>query len=206
MRRLACALLLGATLAIAHDPTLGISCARLPDDLQVAITSGWPPAAPADHVVIATITDLRAERGDASTWGEHLTVRIDAVLRGNLPLATIEIFNPPLGTSGWPDFRIGGQFLIVAHPDASNGGRISTWLCPPNEEITSVERFNQLVALSLDPRISDTAMSPPEPPFGWQQPAGLVLISLAVVFIARRSMSVHDGLHRRDDRPTATDA
>lgn len=189
LRTLTPALLLGICAAgVIASSTTGLTCGRTPDDLEVAITSGWPQASPADHVVIATITDILPERGDAFTWGERLTVQIDAVLRGDLPLMTLEIFNPPLGAAGWPDFRVGGQFLIVAHPDTSNGGRLSTWLCPPNEEISSIERFNHLVAMAASPRISNTAMPPPPAPIVLFQATGLVLIGLAVSLVVRGRM------------------
>jgi hypothetical protein len=161
----------------------------MPGDEEIAITSGFPQAAPMEHVFIATVLDIRSERGDADTWGEWLTVRMDAVLRGDLPLTTSEVFNPPLGSGGWIGFTVGSQFLIAAHPSFDeDDGWISTWQCAPNEEITSVERFAALVALSANPLIADTGMPPPDPPISPLQIAGLALVAAAVVVATRRRM------------------
>lgn len=175
----------------------GLSCARLPGDLEEAIRSGWPAGAPSDYALIGTITGLTEERGDANTWGETLTVRVDAVLRGELPLSEIQIYNPPTGAAGWVGFAAGRQYFIVAS-DAEDG-RISTWACPPNEEVTSTDRFAELVAISLAPRVSNTAMTAPEAPTAPLALTGVVLISLAMLAAVRRSMQGHDRFHRRDD-------
>ncbi len=156
--------ILATAAALAPGRTAALSCGTLPGDEEIAITSGWPQAAPMEHVFIATVLSIRADRGDANTWGEWLTVRIDAVLRGDLPVATTEVFNPSLGSGGWIGFSVGSQFLIAAYSKVTFEGSdrpISTWQCAPNEKITSVQRFNELVALSADPRISNTAMPPP---------------------------------------------
>ena len=190
--------ILATALALAPGRTAALSCATMPGDEEIAITSGWPQDAPMEHVFIATVLGIRAERGDANTWGEWLTVRVDAVLRGDLPLATTEVFNPSLGSGGWIGFSVGSQFLIAASPQATVDGSdrpISTWQCAPNEEITSVERFNELVALSVDPRISNTAMPPPNPPTNLPQVAGLALVATAVVLAARRRMGDDGSVH-----------
>jgi len=200
-RRMAVAMLaiLATALALAPGGAAGLSCGTLPGDEEIAITSGWPQAAPMEHVFIATVLGIRAERGDANTWGEWLTVRMDAVLRGNLPLATIEVFNPSLGSGGWIGFSVGSQFLIAAYPNVTVDGSdrpISTWQCAPNEKIASVERFNELVAFSADPRISNTAMPPPDPPISLPQVAGLALVVTGLVLAARRRMGGDGSVHR----------
>jgi hypothetical protein len=183
--------ILATAVVLAPGRTAALTCATMPGDEAIAITSGWPQAAPMEHVFIATVLGIRPERGDANTWGEWLTLRMDAVLRGDLPLATIDVFNPPLGSGGWIGFSVGSQFLIAASPQVTADGSdrlISTWQCAPNEKITSVERFDELVALSADPRISNTAMPPPDPPITLPQVAGLALVATAVVLAARRRM------------------
>ena len=190
--------ILATALALAPGRTAALSCGTMPGDEEIAIISGWPQDAPMEHVFIATVLGIRAERGDAQTWGEWLTVRMDAVLRGDLPLATTEVFNPSLGSGGWIGFSVGSQFLIAASPQATAGGSdrpISTWQCAPNEKITSVERFNELVALSAAPRISNTAMPPPGPPIGLLQAAGLALVATSVVLTARRRMGGDGSVH-----------
>ena len=190
---------LATAVVLAPGRTAALSCGTLPGDEEIAITSGWPQDAPMEHVFIATVLGIRADRGDANTWGEWLTVRIDAVLRGDLPLATTEVFNPSLGSGGWIGFSVGSQFLTAASPQATADGGdrpISTWQCAPNEEITSVERFNELVALSADPRISNTAMPPPDPPIKLPQVAGLALVAAAVVLAVRRRMGDDGSVHR----------
>lgn len=185
-------------LALAPGRTAALSCGTLPGDEEIAITSGWPQDAPMEHVFIATVVGIRADRGDAQTWGEWLTVRMDAVLRGDLPLATTEVFNPSLGSGGWIGFSVGRQFLIAAYTNVTIEGSdrpISTWQCAPNEEIRTVERFNELVALSADPRISNTAMPPPGPPADLLQVAGLALVATSVVLAARRRMGGDGSVH-----------
>jgi|SRR5687768_3285201 len=191
--------ILAAALALAPGRAAALSCGTLPGDEEIAITSGWPQDAPMEHVFIATVLGIRAERGDANTWGEWLTVRMDAVLRGDLPTATTDVFNPSLGSGGWIGFSVGSQFLIAASRQVTADGSdrpISTWQCAPNEKITSVERFNELVALSADPRISNTAMPPPAPPINLPQVAGLALVATAVVLAARRRMGGDGSVHR----------
>ena len=190
--------ILATALALAPGRTAALSCGTLPGDEEIAITSGWPQDAPMEHVFIATVLGIRADRGDASTWGEWLTVRMDAVLRGDLPLATTEVFNPSLGSGGWIGFSVGSQFLIAAYSKSTVDGSerpISTWQCAPNEKITSLERFNELVALSADPLISNTAMPPPDPPTNLPQVAGLALVATAVVLAARRRMGGDGSVH-----------
>jgi hypothetical protein len=181
--------------AAMPEPTAALTCATAPNGAELAIRSGWPEAAPLDHVLIATILEIQPVNGDAGTWGEVLTVNIDAMLRGDLPPSTVEIFNPPLGSPGWPWFTPGGQFLIAAHANGgeASGGRISTNLCAPNEEITSADRFQELVALSAEPRLADTAMRPVSPlPFAG---VGLVLLGLTLATVRRRSMRSNDRVH-----------
>lgn len=179
---------------VQADSALGLSCATPPNGAELAITSGWPEAAPLDYVVIATIRDIQPVNGDSGTWGEVLVVRVDAVLRGDLSLSTTEIFNPPLGSPGWPWFTAGGQFLIGAHASSEGtGGRISTNLCAPNEEIASPDRFHELVALSAEPRLSNTAMPRPGSFPTWG--LGLVVLGCAITIAARRSMGGRDNVH-----------
>lgn len=152
---------LGMSLASAL-PTAGLSCAPSEGFEDEMIRDGWPEAAPYQYVVIATIDDIQPERGDSATWGEVLRVQINAVLRGDLALTTTEIFNPPLGSAGWLGFEVGHQYLIGAHPpQEGSGGRISTFLCAANEEVTSQARFDELVSYSGAPVLSDTALEPP---------------------------------------------
>jgi hypothetical protein len=120
-----------------------------------------------------------------------LGIHVDAVLRGDLPMSTSAIFNPPLGASGWIGFRPGAQFLIAANPNYDGtDGQLSTFLCAPNEEITSPDRFAELVSLSAEPRLSDTAL-PTSSPLPWW---GLALLLLGVTLgVAARSNRRFDG-------------
>ena len=148
-----------ASLLLVTGPAAGLTCGPTKGYQDEAIQSGWPPDAPHEHVVIATIGDIRPIQGDSASWGEILHVRLDAVLRGDLPLDTSQIFNPPLGSSGWIPFRAGRQYLIAAHPPSEGTyGAVQTFLCSPNEEVTSVDQFNMLVSYADDPVLADTAM------------------------------------------------
>lgn len=136
-----------------------LTCGIERDAAEQAIVAGWPEADPYEYVFIATVLHVVPEQGGAGSSGEVLTIRIDAVLRGDLPLTTDRVFNPPLGSSGWLGFERGHEYLIAARPNWNDDdGRVSTFLCTPNEEITSRERFAELVALAADPRLPDTAL------------------------------------------------
>jgi len=151
-----------ASLLLTAWPAASLSCAPTEGYQDDAIQSGWPPDAPFEYVFIATIGEIQPVQGDSGTWGEILHLRVDAVLRGDLPLTTSEIYNPPLGSSGWLRFRAGLQYLIAARPPAEGThGMAYTFLCSPNEEITSVDQFNTLVSYSDHPVLADTAIPPP---------------------------------------------
>ena len=179
-QRLLVALLPAALVALtATMQVAGLSCGPTEGFADEMVRDGWPQAAPYEHVVIATVLEVRPERDDSATWGEVLHVRLDAVLRGNLPLTTTEIFNPPLGGSGWIGFRAGGQYLIGAHdPDEASGGRVPTFLCAANEEITSEARFTEFVSYAAAPRLPDTAASRNSgaEPVGWLLLAAAMLL------------------------------
>lgn len=180
--------------AFLTSPAAGLTCATPPDGAELAIRSGWPEAAPFEFVVIATIRDITPANGDASTWGEVLEIHVEAVLRGDLPMSTSAIFNPPLGASGWPGFRAGAQFLIAANPNFDGtDGQLSTSLCAPNEEITSAERFDELVSFSAEPRLSDTAL-PTNSALPWWGVA-LLLLSLTIGVHVRRNRRSDDSVH-----------
>jgi hypothetical protein len=170
----------------------GLTCATPANGAELAIRTGWPEAKPLEHVVIATIREIQPENGDAGTWGEVLTVDVDAVLRGDLPLSTLEIFNAPLGASGWVGFRPGAQYLIAAGPASEGtGGRPATSLCAPNEEITSPDRFAELVSFATEPRLSNTALPSRSALTGWG--IALLLVAFTLGVVTRRSMKT-DGL------------
>jgi hypothetical protein len=176
------------------SPAAGLTCAKPPNGAELAIRSGWPEAAPFEHVVIATIRAIQPENGDAGTWGEVLTVDVDAVLRGDLPLSSIEIFNPPLGLSGWLGFRPGAQYLIAVNPPSEGtGGRPATSLCAPNELITSPDRFAELLSFAAEPRLSNTAVPRGTPLIGWG--IAMLLVALALRVIAGRSMKSDGHIH-----------
>lgn len=199
MRRPICHMALGAALVITVSAGVtghvaGLTCATPVDGAELAITSGWPDAAPFEFVVIGTIRDIQAERGDAATWGEVLSLDVDAVLRGDLPLSALEIFNPPLGSAGWLGFRPGAQYLIAANPSSEGtGGRVSTFLCAPNEEISSPERFAELVSFAAEPRLPDTAMPSTSSAAGWGY--ALVLLDITLGAIGRRRMQADGCSH-----------
>ena len=169
------------------SPAAGLTCATPANGAELAIRTGWPEAEPFEFVVIATIREIQPENRDAGTWGEVLTIDVEAVLRGDLPLTTLEIFNPPLGASGWVGFRTGAQYLIAAGPPSEGtGGRPVTSLCAPNEEITSPDRFAELVSFATEPRLSNTAMPSRSALIGWG--IALLLAALALGVVTRRSM------------------
>lgn len=197
-RRLACATaaaVFGVSISAAvTSHAAGLTCATPPDGAELAIRSGWPEVAPFEFVVIATIRDITPANGDASTWGEVLGIHVEAVLRGDLPMSTSAIFNPPLGASGWLGFRPGAQFLIAAHPNFDGtDGQLSTFLCAPNEEITSPERFNELVSFSAEPRLSDTAVPPNSALPRWG--VTLLLLGTALGIAVRRNRRSHGSVH-----------
>jgi hypothetical protein len=168
-----------------------LTCAPHPDNVaELVIRSGYPEDAPHEDVVIATIEDIRPEGGDAFTFGETLIVRIDAVLRGGLPLTTREIYNPPLGVSGWPGFTQGGQFLIAAGPAVWEGigDVVSTSLCAPNEQITSRDRFDQLVFMSTNPILPATSLPAPTSSFA-AVGVGLGLVLVGIALAVRRTIT-----------------
>jgi hypothetical protein len=172
-------------------PVVGLSCGPRHGFEDEMIRDGWPEAAPYDYVVIATIDDIQPERGDSGTWGEVLRVRIDAVLRGDVPLATTEIFNPPLGSSGWLGFEVGHRYLIGARPPAEGtGGRIYTFLCAARA------RFDELVSYSAHPVLSDTALEPP----GRVAELGWLLVGAALSLAAWRQISSADEARARPMR------
>ena len=190
---------LAASLAVAISVGVtghaaGLSCASAPDAAELAITSGWPEASPVEFVVIGTIRDIRPQNGDSATWGEVLTIDVDAVLRGDLPSSALEIFNPPLGSAGWLGFRPGAQYLIAANPSSEGtGGRVSTFLCAPNEEITSTDRFAELVSFAAKPRLPNTAIQPTSTTVGLGY--ALILMGITLGMIGRRRMRADDRFH-----------
>lgn len=195
-------------LLTVHDEALALTCGTHPPDAAAqVITVGYPRDAPYRDVFIATIERILPDRGDAMTFGATLIIRVDAVLRGDLALSTREVYNPSLGLAGWVGFREGGQFLIAAGPAVVDGlGEVlSTFACAPNEEIRSPERFWELVRLS--PRALLPATSVPrqwaEAPWAT---VGLGLLALSLGLALRRTMGRNGLVHRRDDRPPATDA
>jgi LPXTG-motif cell wall-anchored protein len=188
--------------AVSHAEAL--TCASHPDDAaELVIGSGYPERGPYEHVVIATVLNIEPVNGDAGSFGQVLTVELDAVLRGDLPLSTPEIFNPSLGLAGWPWFNIGRQYLIPAHPNFDgDDGRVSTFLCAPIEEISSPDRFRELVSFSPNPVLPNTSVTPPSP----LPAAGLVLLLIAAAVAARRRIGTDDHLHRRDHERAAPHA
>ena len=159
-RRIASACLLGAALvALGTESAASVVCEPAEGHTQEAIQTGWPPDAPYEYVLVATIQHVRPLRGDPDTWGQMLEIRVEAVLRGDLPLSTSKLYNPPLGVYGWQPFRVGRQYLIAAGPSANGTpGEIFTSRCAPNEEITTRERFDELVGYSERPILADTAL------------------------------------------------
>lgn len=196
IRRRPMALVVGGALMVTvtgatfgPQPAVALTCGGHPDDAAVVlITSGYPPAAPFEHAVIATVQEIRPVQGDAFTWGAILVVRIDASLRGGLPLDTREIYNPPLGLSGWTEFVEGGQFLVAASPAEADGVGpvIATFLCAPNERISSPARFWELVGHAANPMLPATNLPPPTSTTTTFA-AGLALLGLAVALGARRA-------------------
>jgi hypothetical protein len=176
------------SLVAAPAPAEALTCAITEGAAEALIRDGWPPAAPYEYALIVTVIEITPERGDSGSYGEVLRVRTDAVLRGDAPLSTVEIFNPPLGIAGWPDFAPGHQYFIGANPPSeSTGGRIQTFLCAPNEEITTRARFAELLSYSAHPMLPSTAVSPPSR--GEWLGVILVLASLiGVGWRARRSI------------------
>lgn len=166
-------------------PVGAIVCEPSEGHEEEAIRTGWPPDAPYEFMLIATIEEVHAIRGDRETWGELIDMRIDAVLRGDLPLATNELHNPGLGTYGWETFEVGGQYLIAASAStAETPGDVYTSGCAPNEEVTSTARFDELVSYSAAPVLADTASpvhSGRMAQLGWM----LVVIAGVMVVLAK---------------------
>lgn len=185
MRHLVVASVASAWLVLGASPAAALTCEPSEGHAREAIRSGWPPDAPHEFVFIATIGQISPIKGDSHTWGDIVEIRVDAVLRGDLPLATTELYNPPLGSSGWGPFRSGGQYLIAANPSRQDTpGHVYTFMCSPNEEITTDDRFQELIAYSDTPVLADTAL-----PVRGFDPAtpGWLLLAAAVLGVAALS-------------------
>ena len=95
-----------AWMVLGASPAFALTCEPSEGHAEEAIRSGWPPDAPHEYVFIATIGRISPVKGDSDTWGDIVEIRVDAVLRGDLPFATTELYNPPLDYSGWGRFRV----------------------------------------------------------------------------------------------------
>jgi len=158
--------------------TCGITASMPTNSAELAIAGGWPDD-PYYVVLIGIVLGIDPEQGDAGTFGETLTVQVEGVLVGTTRGRTVEIFNPPLGGSGWIGFEVDGQYLIAAYEDEEHG--LLTFLCTPNQPVESRERFDQLVSLAEAPLVPDTSMVQAAPAIqGW--PA--VVLGVLVGFIA----------------------
>lgn len=181
--------LFAALLVLGSSPAGAVVCDPPPGQAAEAIQTGWPPDAPHEFVFVATIREITPVQGDSHAWGEIVELRVDAVLRGDLPLAIIDLYNPPLGASGWGPFRTGGQYLIAANPSPRGmPGYVMTTLCSPNEEVTTEARLQELLAYSAAPVLADTAVSGPELEtaiLGWTFLGGSV--ALAITTVGRRA-------------------
>ncbi len=164
----------------------GITASMPTNSAELAIAGGWPDD-PYDVVLIGIVLGIDPEQGDAATFGETLTVQVEAVLVGTTRGRTVEIFNAPLGAAGWIGFEDDGRYLIAAYEDEQHG--LSTFLCTPNQPVASRERFDQLVSLAEAPLVPDTSMVQAAPAIqGW--PA--IVLGVLVGFIAlRRALRLH---------------
>ncbi len=140
--------------------TCGITATMPANSAELAIAGGWPDD-PYDAVVIGAITGIRSVQGDAGTFGETLTVDLEAVLIGPKTRGAVEIFNPPLGSAGWIGFEVGTRYLIAAYADEEHG--LSTFLCTPNQRVDTRERFEQLISVAEHPFVPDTATNTAAP-------------------------------------------
>lgn len=180
MRHAVLASVAGAWILLGASSAVALTCEPSEGHAREAIRSGWPPDAPHEFVFIATIGQTRPIKGDSHTWGDIVEIHVDAVLRGDLPLATTELYNPPLDASGWGPFRGGGQYLIAANPSAEDTpGDVHTFMCSPNEEITTTDRFQELIAHSDAPVLADTAL----PVRGFDPSVSGSLLAAAVVMM-----------------------
>ena len=189
MRRAVAASVACAWFVLGASPAAALTCEPSEGHAREAIRSGWPPDAPHEFVFIATIGQISPVKGDSHTWGDIVEIRVDAVLRGELPLATTELYNPPLDASGWGPFRSGGQYLIAANPSAEDTpGHVYTFMCAPNEEITTARRFHELIAYSDSPTLADTALPvrgfDPSGP-GWFLAADAVVVGIVTLARSR---------------------
>jgi hypothetical protein len=155
LRATLAAVTLGAVSAVLiPTAAIGLTCANTPNGAELAIAGGWPQDAPYDYVLIGVVSVRDPIRGDAATWGEHLTVDVQAVLLGDGISSVAKILNPPTGSAGWTPFREGRRFLIAGY--VTDDG-LTTFLCTPNERITSQARAEELIALARQPTAPDTA-------------------------------------------------
>ncbi len=182
MRLTPTAVLGAALLLVAPAPSTGLVCEPADGHIAEAIQSGWPPDAPHEFVFIATVREVP---GDSRTWGHIVEIHVDAVLRGDLPLTTTQLYNPPLDASGWGPFRSGAQYLISANSsDHDMPGQVFTTRCSPNEEIRTADRFHELIEYAETPLLADTAM--PVNRFDPATLGWLLLGAAAVLGVAER--------------------
>lgn len=179
-------------LAVRPSPASGLSCgvtaSMPPNSAELAIAGGWPEGAPYAAVLIGTVLAIDPEQGDAAIFGDTLTIRVDALLVGELPLPTVTVFNPPTGGPGWLGFEAGRTYLIAAFVDKDHG--LSTGLCTPNQRVDSRKRFDYLVSIATNPVVPDTSTTS-QRGVGPRLPAlGLALLLLAATPLGKLRRSV----------------
>ena len=81
-------------------------------------------------------------------------------------------------------FRIGAQYLIAANPSGEDTpGQVYTFMCSPNEEIATADRYHELIAYSDSPVLADTALPvrgfDPSVP-GWLLAAAAVVVGFTL--------------------------